>query len=105
LLAKLEAGEHVQNRTLKTWLTDDEYQLLITGWDTQKQLRDELNSKPEQLIDYEHLLKLADFTYNKAEAYSNKGKHSAAKLLFSKADRHYEKAIKHLRYSKLHVIF
>ena len=97
LLAKLEAGEHVQNRTLKTWLTDDEYQLLITGWDTQKQLRDELNSKPEQLTDYEHLLKLADFTYNKAEAYSNRGKHSAAKLLFSQADRHYEKALERLQ--------
>ena len=36
LIAKLKRGEHVQNRTLQTWLWASEYAMLASDWNEQK---------------------------------------------------------------------
>ena len=46
---KLKRGEHVQNRQLQTWLSQDEYAQIVAEWDTQKLFREELRDKPSEL--------------------------------------------------------
>ena len=46
---KLGRGENVQNRQLKTWLSDEEYEQLDYEWQEQLELRNELKDKPSDL--------------------------------------------------------
>jgi hypothetical protein len=55
-LAKLNAivdeirrGENVQNCRLATWLTEEEYASFESDWESQQQIREELNEKPDEL--------------------------------------------------------
>ena len=82
---KLRRGENVQNRQLQTWLSEEEYEQLEYEWQEQLELRSELKDKPTKLKRYEEKLKQATFNYNRAEGYSNKGKHSTAKKLYNKS--------------------
>ena len=82
---KLKRGENVQNRQLKTWLSDDEYAQVEEEWQGQLELREELNDKPSELKRYEEKLKQATFNYNRAEGYSSKGKHSTVKKFYNKS--------------------
>ena len=50
----------------------------------QIELRSELKIKPSALKRYEEKLKQATFNYNRAEDYSSKGKHTAAKKFCKK---------------------
>ena len=79
---KLKQGDNVQNRQLKTWLSDDEYEQLEYEWQEQLELRNELKDKPSDLKRYEEKLKQATFNYNRAEGYSRKGKHTSAKKFY-----------------------
>ena len=47
---KLQRGENVQNRQLKTWLSEDEYAQLDAEWQEQIELRNELKDKPSDLM-------------------------------------------------------
>ena len=76
---KLKRGENVQNRQLKTWLSEDEHAQIEAEWKEQIELREELKDKPSDLKRYEEKLREATFNYNRAEGYSSKGKHSTAK--------------------------
>ena len=69
---KLKRGEHVQNRQLQTWLSDEEYEQLECEWKEQLELRRELKDKPSNLKRYEEKLKQATFNYNHSEGYSSK---------------------------------
>lgn len=97
LIAKLKRGEHVQNRTLQTWLWPAEYAMLASDWNEQKNIRNELNDKPTEVREYEERLKKALFTYNKAEGLSTRKKHTAAKKLFGRADRQFEQLLEYLQ--------
>ena len=97
LIAKLKRGEHVQNRTLQTWLWASEYAMLASDWNEQKNIRSELADKPVEVKEYEELLKKALFTYNKAEGLSIRKKHTAAKKLFGKADMQFEQLLEFLQ--------
>jgi len=66
---KLKRGEHVQNRQLLTWLSEDEYAQVDIEWQEQLELRKELKDKPDELERYEEKLKQATFYYNRAEGY------------------------------------
>ncbi|MDA9009528.1 IS630 family transposase [Alphaproteobacteria bacterium] len=46
---KLKRGENVQNRQLKTWLSEEEYEHLEYEWQEQLELRSELKDKPTDL--------------------------------------------------------
>ena len=94
---KLKRGEHVQNRQLQTWLREDEYKQLEYEWHEQLELRSELKDKPSDLKRYEEKLKQAIFYYNRAEGYSNKGKHSTAKKFYDKSDSLFEDALEILQ--------
>lgn len=94
---KLKRGENVQNRQLQTWLSDEEYEQLEYEWQEQLELRSELKDKPSELKRYEEKLREATFNYNRAEGYSNKGKHSTAKNFYNKSESLCEDALEILQ--------
>ena len=94
---KLKRGENVQNRQLQTWLSDDEYAQIEAEWQEQLELRSELKDKPSELKRYEEKLKQATFNYNRAEGYSNKGKHSTAKAFYNNSENLCEDALEILQ--------
>ena len=94
---KLRRGEHVQNRQLQTWLSEEEYAQIEAEWQEQLELRDELKDKPSDLKRYEEKLKQATFNYNRAEGYSSKGKHSTAKKFYNKSESLCEDALEILQ--------
>lgn len=97
MIASLKTGKNVQNRQLKTWLTASQYQDLIDNWEAEKALRLDSKQKPEPIKKYQDLLRVATFTYNKADSFSNRGKHDTASKLFNQADGHFERALEHLQ--------
>ena len=94
---KLKLGENVQNRQLKSWLSEDEYAQLEYKWQEQIELRNELKDKPSDLKRYEEKLKQATFNYNRAEGYSSKGKHTTAKTFYNKSESLCEDALEILQ--------
>ena len=94
---KLKRGENVQNRQLKTWLSEEEYEQLEYEWQEQLELRNELKDKPSDLKRYEEKLKKATFNYNCAEGYSIKGKHTTAKTFYNKSESLCEDALEILQ--------
>ena len=94
---KLKRGEHVQNRQLQTWLSEDEYAQVDIEWQEQLEIREELKDKPSELKRYEEKLKQATFYYNRAEGYSSKGKHTTAKRFYSKSESLCEDALEMLQ--------
>ena len=42
----MKRGQNVQNRRLATWLTEAEYEGFESDWESQLQIREELNDKP-----------------------------------------------------------
>ena len=57
IAAKRKRGENVQNRQLRAWLSDDEYEQFEYEWQEQLELREELKDKPSDLKRYEEKLK------------------------------------------------
>jgi hypothetical protein len=94
---KLKRGENVQNRQLQTWLSEDEYAQIEAEWKEQLELREELRDKPSGLKRYEEKLREATFNYNRAEGYSNKGKHNTAKKFCNKSESLCEDALEILQ--------
>jgi len=94
---KLRSGKNVQNRQLKTWLSEEECEQLEYEWKEQLELRNELKVKPSDLKRYEEKLKQATFNYNRAEGYSSKGKHSTAKKFYNMSENLCEDALEILQ--------
>ena len=94
---KLKRGENVQNRQLHRWLSEEEYKQLEYAWQEQLELRNELKDKPSDLKRYEEKLKQATFNYNRAEGYSNKGKHDTAKKFYDNSESLCEDALEILQ--------
>ena len=97
LLDRLKQGENVQNRDLRTWLTDDEYSSYEAECAAQADLRDELAAKPAAVMEYEKCLKKALFAHNKAEGNSQRGNHKTAKKGYNRAETLFERALEHLQ--------
>ena len=49
IAAKRKRGENVQNRQLRAWLSEEEYEQLEYEWKEQLELRNELKDKPKRL--------------------------------------------------------
>lgn len=96
LLKRLKQGKNVQNRDLQTWLGVDGYAHYEQEWAAQKELRDELRDKPAEIVEYESRLKRANFTYNRADRYSQQGKHATARKLMAQAEKEYEGLLERL---------
>lgn len=73
ILNQLQQGKHIQNRRLKIWLSEDDYSFLTEEWQSQQELREELQEKPDVIVDYEQRLRKATLLYNRAEGYRRKG--------------------------------
>ena len=97
MLDELRRGENVQNRRLATWLTEAEYEGFESEWESQLQIREELNDKSDELSHYEDKLKKAIFNYSRAEGYSTKGKHSTAKKFYNSSESLCEEAFEILQ--------
>lgn len=92
LLARLKRGETVQNRQLRTWLGEEGYRHYEDLWSNMAGIRETLTSKPDNLVEYEGLLKKAIMLHNRAEAASHRGDRSARRL-HEKAEAAFERAL------------
>jgi len=94
ILATLKSGQDVANRTLRTWLTTDEYASFESDWREQIEWRNFYKDKPYEIKQYELYLKKALFDYNKAEGYRI-GK--TAKKFYNSAESKFETALEYLQ--------
>ena len=94
---ELKRGKNVQNRGLATWLTEEEYESFESDWESQQQIREELQDKPSELQRYEDKLKEAIMMRNRSDAYHRKGKKSAAYKLERKCESLCEDALEILQ--------
>ena len=53
ILDELTRGENVQNRPLAIWLTEAKDEGFESDWESQLQIREQLNDKPDELKLYE----------------------------------------------------
>lgn len=93
MLDTLTRGEHVQNRQLATWLSEEEYAQIELEWSAQKDLREELKDKPDDLKRYEDKLKEAIMMDNRMQGYRSRGKKEAAYKFDSKRESLCEDAL------------
>ena len=77
MLDELRRGENVQNRRLGTWLTEAEYESFESDWESQQQIREELNDKPDELKRYEDKIR------NQIDAVDADTKWAALKLMLA----------------------
>jgi len=80
LKSKLLRGEHIQNRQLKNCLGDGAIKEIKDDWESQKLLRADLSSPPEEITEYKKRLHKVTFTYSRAERLSQRKSASAEKM-------------------------
>lgn len=97
LIDRIKREKNVQNRDLKTWLTADAWATYVDELATQQALRSEVQKKPDTVREYERLVALANFSYNKGEGFSVRRKSVAARRYFERAEALYECALEHLQ--------
>lgn len=68
ILAMLESGQDVANRTLRTWMGDD-FACIDNDWQYYKSMQEYYAYKPDEIKQYELYLKKALFAYNR-KAYT-----------------------------------
>ena len=95
VLERLSRGKIVQNRQLKSVLGAEGYARYLDDCEYQQHLRVMLKDKPDEIIEYERLLKAATFAYNKADSKSQKG-HRSAKKMFGVSDTLFERLSEYL---------
>lgn len=98
-LAKLEAGQNVQNRDLETWLGADYAGAIDGAWEQQLDLRKEFLEKPDAIVEYDELFRAARLLENRGEGYSTRGKHKQAHIFHAKAEVAYERLLE--RYQEI----
>lgn len=97
-LAKLEAGQHVQNRDLETWLGVDWAGAINGAWEEQKAQRQILSVKPAAIVEYEEAFRKARMLENRANV-SKLGKSHKQLELHDKAEVAYERLLE--RYEEI----
>ena len=98
-LAKLEAGQNVQNRDLETWLGADYAGMIDGAWEAQLDLRKEFAEKPDAIVEYEKLFRAARILENRAEGYSRRRNSKQAQIFHAKAEVAYERLLE--RYQEI----
>lgn len=98
-LAKLEAGQNVQNRDLETWLGANYAGAIDGAWEAQLDLRNEFLEKPDAIVEYEKLFCVARLLENRGEGYSTRGKHKQAQIFHAKAEVAFERLLE--RYQEI----
>jgi cell wall-associated NlpC family hydrolase len=93
---KLLRGEHIQNRQLSTWLGAGVIKEIKDDWESQKSLRADLSSPPEEITEYKKRLQKINFTYARAERYSHQKRTSTAEKMHHDSEAAAEKLIEYL---------
>lgn len=94
---KLTNNQPVQSRTLETWLTPPEFEQLKQKWqDAKGFFIDAYSNKPDELANYETLLRDALFSWNRAESLGAKGKKESALKLRRESEKKFEGALEYL---------
>ena len=96
ILQQLQIGQHVQNRTLQTWLSAAEFSSIDQIWEQEQAKAAFWRQKPQAVIKYEALIKLADFQHNRSTGYADKNKAQQAKQFELMSQSSYERALEHL---------
>ena len=73
LEARLNSGQHVQNRTLQTYLTHAQYTAIQTAWEQQKLIRSGSKHKPQAIKLYEAALNSVQLQDTKAKELYKRG--------------------------------
>ena len=94
---KLRDGEHVQNRTLQTWLQAEECAGIDLGWQQQQRMRSGSKSKPSSVKDYEAMLKRAQFYDGKAAGEEARGHIDAANRSYAACQSELSAALLYLQ--------
>ena len=95
IIERLSRGEIVQNRQLKSVLGTEGYARYLSDCEYQRYLRAMLRDKPDEIVEYERRLKVATFSYSKADYRSQKG-HRSAKKMFGASDKQFERLSEYL---------
>jgi len=93
ILATLESGDNVENRTLRTWMGND-FDCIASRWEYYQENKAEFKHKPDEIKQYEIYLRKALFDYSKAEGYSV-GK--TARKFYDSADGKFETLLEYLQ--------
>ena len=64
----LNVEKTCKNRRQSTWLTEEEYESFESDWESQQQIREELQDKPSELQRYEDKLKEVIMMRNRSDA-------------------------------------
>ena len=105
LIDRMTHGKDVSTRDLKNVLTPEEFADLQAQWASQMTMRDWLRDKPDAVVEYETLLRQANFHYNKAESYSGSSTKSnhrdkngvrIADKFYNQSQAAFERALEHL---------
>lgn len=96
MIGALERDEHVQNRKLKTWLSEDEFAKIDEEWEQEQTHRSIYKDKPELVQEYESIVAEADFYFNRSEHYSMNGNHVQAKKFNNMSESRFEDALERL---------
>ena len=84
MLDEPRRGKNVQDRRLAKWLTEEEYESFESDWESQQQIREELQDKPSELQRYEDKLKEAIMMQKRSLAQSLLPKQKSSNSLFRK---------------------
>jgi hypothetical protein len=95
-LHRLQTGQHVQNRALEKWLSEDEFNSIDQIWELEQAKVAHWKDKPQAVIDYETLLKRADFQRNRSESYADKNNRQQAREFEQLSQSSYERALEYL---------
>ncbi len=95
ILATLESGENVENRTLSTWM-GNEFDCIANDWQNYKSMQEYYADKPHEVEEYEDYFRKGMFDYNKAEGYSRRNK-KTAKRFYNSAESKFETALEYLQ--------
>ena len=87
----------MQNRQLKTVLSEDSYARYLDDYSNQTEMRNWIKEKPSIIVEYEKRLKAATFAYSKADAMSSKGKSKRIEEMFGNWDTKFEHLSEFLR--------
>lgn len=96
LKQRLERGEHVQNRTLQTWMGAGAVQQIEQRWQDEKDSRPKPADKPPEIVEYERRLKRANFVRAKAESKTARINKTSNKL-GEQSEHLYEHALEYLQ--------
>lgn len=101
LLVRLQSGNDVQNRDLRTWLGQEGYARYEAAWQEQLELRKELETKPDAITEYERRFRDARFLENKANGYASRGNTEQARKFRAASEAAYERLLEFVQ-ERLH---